>query len=230
MYLVLASAIGLISAVFALARRRRTAHELDHAALHKRLGALEKSYDHTIELLGNIIDRNGVDAENHSKRVTAFTIAIARQLGITADEIRIIARAAFLHDIGLTGVPEAIIRKRGTLDRKELAIFQEHCFRGYQMIKPIPFLSEAAEIVYSHHERFDGTGYPRGLKGQDIPLGARIFAVADTLEAIITDQPISEACEKIQRWSGKLFDPEIVQAFLSMPVNIWEELRDELEY
>jgi putative nucleotidyltransferase with HDIG domain len=234
-YLILVAVVGFaVIGILKEIRKKRAAHKQDHATLHTRLDRLEKSYDHTMELLGDVIDGKEGSSLGHTKRVTAFTIAIARHLGITADEIRMIARGAFLHDIGLTSVPDDILRKRGTLSHQELAIFQEHCFRGYQLLKRIPYLEQAAEIVYSHHERFDGTGYPRGLKGHDIPLGARIFTVADTLEAIITDhpyrpgQPISEAREEIQRWSGRLFDPEIVQAFLSMPENIWEDLRDEI--
>lgn len=112
---------------------------------------------------------------------------------------------------------------------------REHCYRGYQMLKKIPFLSEASDIVYSHQERFDGTGYPRGLAGDEIPLGARIFAIADTLDAITSDRPyrpaqsLGAAREEIERWSGRQFDPEVVQVFLSMPQNIWEDLRKEID-
>lgn len=112
---------------------------------------------------------------------------------------------------------------------------REHCYRGYQMLRKIPFLGEAAAIVYSHQERFDGTGYPRGLKGEQIPLGARIFAVADTLDAITSDRPyrpaqdVTAAREEIKRWSGRQFDPDVVAAFLDMPDNIWLDLRKEID-
>jgi HD-GYP domain-containing protein (c-di-GMP phosphodiesterase class II) len=234
-YLVLVAVIGIaVIGILIEIRKKRAAHERDRATLNKAINSLERSYDHTLELLGDVIDGKEANSPGHTKRVTAFTIAIARHLGITADEIRMIARGAFLHDIGLTSVPDDILRKSGTLNHQELAILQEHCFRGHQLLKRLPYLEQAAEIVHSHHERFDGSGYPRGLKGHDIPLGARIFAVADTLEAIITDHPyrpgqsISKAREEIQQWSGRLFDPEIVQAFLSMPENIWKDLRDEI--
>src|SRR5437660_12257959 len=111
---------------------------------------------------------------------------------------------------------------------------REHCFRGYQMLRKIPFLAEASEIVYAHQERFDGSGYPRGLKADEIPLGARIFSVADTLDAITSDRPyraaqtIAAAREEIIRFSGRQFDPEVVRIFLQMPDSIWEDLRREI--
>ena len=139
---------------------------------------LERSYDITLEALGDALDLKDAETEGHSKRVTAFTIAIARAMGLPNDHIWVIARGAFLHDIGKMAIPDAILRKPGALNPEEVAIMREHCYRGYQMLKKIPFLQEACDIVYAHQERFDGTGYPRGLKGNEIPLGARMFAVA----------------------------------------------------
>lgn len=197
---------------------------------------LERSYDITLEALGDALDLKDSETEGHSKRVTAFTIAIARAMGLTGDRIRIIARGAFLHDIGKMAIPDAILRKPGALTAEETEIMREHCYRGYQMLRKIPFLSEASEIVYSHQERFDGTGYPRRLRGEEIPLGARIFSVADTLDAITSDrpyraaQPISAAREEIIRCSGAQFDPKVVEVFLNMPDSIWEDLRREIDY
>ncbi|HEX8816372.1 MAG TPA: HD domain-containing phosphohydrolase, partial [Terriglobales bacterium] len=131
--------------------------------------------------------------------------------------------------------PDAILRKPGALTPEEVTIMREHCYRGYQLLRRIPFLTDAAEIVYSHQERFDGTGYPRGLKGDEIPLGARLFSIADTLDAITSDRPyrpaqsLTAAREEINRWSGRQFDPEVVRIFLSMPDNIWVDLRREIE-
>jgi len=111
---------------------------------------------------------------------------------------------------------------------------REHCYRGYKIVSRIPFLAEAAEIVYSHQERYDGLGYPRGLKGEEIPLGARIFSIADTLDAMRSDrpyrpaQPFEAARKEIELWSGRQFDPEIVKVFLEMPENIWEDLRKDI--
>jgi putative nucleotidyltransferase with HDIG domain len=164
-----------------------------------------------------------------------FTIAIARAMGLSKDHIDVIARGAFLHDIGKMAIPDAILRKPGKLNPEEVAIMQEHCYHGYQILKKIPFLKEAAEIVYAHQEHYDGTGYPRKLKGEDIPLGARIFSVADTLDAITSDRPyraaqsITAAREEIRVWSGRQFDPEVVEKFMSMPEQIWSGLRKDVD-
>jgi len=203
--------------------------------LRQVVSSLEKSYDITLEALGNALDLKDAETEGHSKRVTAFTIAIARAMGLSPDQIRVIARGAFLHDIGKMAIPDAILRKPGALDPEEVAIMREHCYRGYQILRRIPFLAEAAEIVYAHKEKFDGTGYPRGLKAEEIPLGARIFSIADTLDAMTSNrpyraaQPLSAAREEIERWAGRQFDPEVVKVFLSMPENIWSDLRKNIE-
>src|ERR1700724_1267622 len=195
---------------------------------------LERSYDITLEALGDALDLKDKETEGHSRRVTAFTIAIARAMGLAGDQIRIIARGAFLHDIGKMAIPDDILRKPGKLTDDEMAIMKEHCYRGYKIISRIPFLSEAAEIVYAHQERFDGLGYPRGLKGEEIPLGARIFSIADTLDAMRSDRPyrpaqsFEAARKEIELWSGRQFDPEIVKVFLEMPENIWEDLRKDI--
>jgi putative nucleotidyltransferase with HDIG domain len=166
--------------------------------------------------------------------VTAFTIAIARAMGLAGDQIRVIARGAFLHDIGKMAIPDDILRKPGKLTNEQTAIMREHCYKGYQIVKKIPFLLDACDIIYSHQERFDGSGYPRNLKGEDIPLGARIFAVADTLDAITSDRPYrarqsdAAARKEIEDWSGRQFDPEVVKVFLAMPENIWEDLRKQI--
>jgi putative nucleotidyltransferase with HDIG domain len=202
--------------------------------LQAAMGNLERSYDITLAALGDALDLKDAETEGHSKRVTAFTIAIARAMGVPREQILVIARGAFLHDIGKMAIPDAILLKPAKLTEEEKRIMQEHAYRGYQMLKKIPFLAEAAEIVYSHQERFDGTGYPRGLKGEEIPLGSRIFAVADTLDAITSDRPyrpaqsLQAAREEIERWGGRQFDPEVVKVFLEMPDKIWEDLRREI--
>ncbi len=203
--------------------------------LRQAMRDLERSYDVTLEALGDALDLKDAETEGHSKRVTAFTIAMARAMGLTGDRIRVIARGAFLHDIGKMAIPDAILRKPGALNDEEKAIMREHCYRGYQMLRKIPFLGEAADIVYAHQECFDGSGYPRGLKGNEIPLGARIFAIADTLDAITSDrpyrraQPFTAARDEIVRWAGRQFDPQIVDVFVGMPDNIWDELRREID-
>jgi len=198
------------------------------------LSNLEKSYDITLEALGDALDLKDAETEGHSRRVTAYTIAIARKMGLQKEAVDVIARGAFLHDIGKMAIPDAILLKPGKLTPQEMDIMKEHCYRGYKIISRIPFLAEAAEIVYSHQEFYDGSGYPRGLKGDEIPLGARIFAIADTLDAMRTDRPyraaqsIQAARKEIATWSGRQFDPQIVKIFLEMPDNIWEDLRHDI--
>jgi len=195
---------------------------------------LEHSYDVTLEALGDALDLKDSETEGHSKRVTAYAIALARAMGTPPEEIKIIARGAFLHDIGKMAIPDEILRKPGKLTPEEQGLMREHCARGYQMLRKIPFLAGAAEIVFCHQEHYDGSGYPNGLKGSEIPLGARIFAVADTLDAITSDRPYRKARtfdaarEEILRCSGAQFDPAVVEAFLKIPNELWQELRAEI--
>ena len=202
--------------------------------LRQAMAELEHSYDVTLEALGDALDLKDSETEGHSKRVTAYTIALARAMGIKPSEIKVIARGAFLHDIGKMAIPDQILRKPGPLTLEEQEIMREHCSRGYHILRKIPFLSDASEIVYSHQEHFDGTGYPNGLKGAEIPIGARIFAVADTLDAITSDRPYRKARsfdaarEEILRCSGTQFDPAVVEMFLKIPNELWHELRSEI--
>jgi len=194
---------------------------------------LEHSFALTLELLGYALDRQNAENEGHSKRVTVFSIAIARAMDLSREKIDVMARSVFLRDIGKMSVPDAILRKPGKLLDNEQRILRQHAYYGYKMLSKIPFLVEASEIVYSHHERFDGSGYPRGLKGEEIPLGARIFAVADTLDDIASEHPSSfpqilRARQQIEKGSGSQFDPEVVKVFLGMPGEIWLDLRKEL--
>src|SRR5277367_607304 len=202
--------------------------------LQATLRDLERSYDITLQALGDALDLKDRETEGHSRRVTAFTMAIARAMGLPPEQVDVIARGAFLHDIGKMAIPDKILNKPGKLDPNEVAIMREHCYHGYQMLRKIPFLTEACDIVYSHQEHFDGSGYPRGLRGNEIPLGARIFSIADTLDAIISDRPyrparsLPEARKEIKAWTGRQFDPEVVEVFLKMPDEIFEELRREI--
>lgn len=196
---------------------------------------LEQSYDYTLEALGGALDLRDTETEGHCKRVTAFTVAIARHIGISKERIRNIARGAFLHDLGKMAIPDAILRKPNKLDEQEWVTMREHSLLGYKMVSRIPFLQHAAEIVFSHQERWDGKGYPRGLRGEEIPIGARMCAVADTLDAICSDrpyrlgQPFAVARDEIVRCSGTQFDPMVVEAFLQIPESRWAELRQEVE-
>jgi len=203
--------------------------------LRSTMQDLERSYDITLEAMGDALDLRDQETEGHSKRVTAYTIALAREMGLNSDELRVIARGAFLHDIGKIATPDAILLKPGRLNANEMTTMREHCERGYEIVRKIPFLCEAAEIVYAHQERFDGGGYPRGLCGEEIPLGARIFAIADTLDAMTSDRPyrkgapMAVAIEEIVRCAGGQFDPQIVEVFRGIPAASWIELRKEIE-
>jgi putative nucleotidyltransferase with HDIG domain len=203
--------------------------------LQAAMSSLERSYDITLEALGDALDLKDRETEGHSRRVTLFTIAIAQALGLPREQITIIARGAFLHDIGKMAIPDKILNKPGKLEAEEMTIMKEHAYHGYQIVKKIPFLADVAEIVYSHQEWFNGEGYPRHLKGNEIPLGARIFSVADTFDAITSDRPyrpaqsFAAARTEIAKFAGRQFDPEIVKVFLEMPDKIWEDLRKEID-
>lgn len=202
--------------------------------LRQAMEDLEHSYDITLEALGDALDLKDSETEGHSKRVTAYTIALARAMGISPAEIKVIARGAFLHDIGKMAIPDEILRKPAALTPEEQEIMREHCARGFNILRKIPFLSEAAEIVFAHQEHYDGGGYPNRLRGGEIPIGARIFAVADTLDAITSDRPYRKASsfdmarQEILRCSGTQFDPSVVEVFLKIPNELWHELRSEI--
>jgi len=203
--------------------------------LRSTMQDLERSYDITLEAMGDALDLRDAETEGHSRRVTAYTVALAEEMGVDAEPLRVIARGAFLHDIGKIATPDRILLKPGKLNAEEVAIMREHCARGYEMVRKIPFLRDASEIVYTHQESFDGSGYPRGLRGEEIPLGSRIFAIADTLDAMTSDRPYRKgmsfgvAREEIVRCSGSQFDPQIVEVFLRMPEERWMNLRHEVE-
>jgi putative nucleotidyltransferase with HDIG domain len=202
--------------------------------LRQAMEDLEHSYDVTLEALGDALDLKDSETEGHSKRVTAYTIALARAMGIPPADIKVIARGAFLHDIGKMAIPDEILRKPGKLTSEEEEIMRDHCTRGYHILRKIPFLSEAAAIVYTHQEYYDGNGYPSRLRGNEIPIGARIFAVADAMDAITSDRPyrkarsFDEARQEILRCSGTQFDPNVVEVFLKIPNELWYELRAEI--
>ena len=202
--------------------------------LRGALAQLEQSYDDTLEALGSALDLKDAETEGHCQRVTAFCISIAKAMEVPTDYLSILARAAFLHDIGKMAIPDGILRKPGPLNDEEKQIMRKHCDIGYNMLIRIPFLRDAAEIVLAHQEFFDGSGYPRKLKGEEIPLGARIFTIADSMDAMISDRPyrkalsLSHARGEIKRCSGTQFDPKVVEVFMGIPEEHWIELRENL--
>jgi putative nucleotidyltransferase with HDIG domain len=171
------------------------------------------------------------ETEGHTRRVAEITVKIARELGIPEHELIHIRRGALLHDIGKMGIPDKILLKPGSLDEQEWEIMRSHAKRAYDLLHPIEFLRPALEVPLHHHEKFDGTGYPDGLKGSEIPLPARIFAVVDVWDALTSDRPYRKAwtakksLNYVKDQSGKHFDPDVVKVFLEQ---IQEELIDKM--
>ena len=202
--------------------------------LRTAMERIEETYDDTLEALGAALDLRDTETAGHSRRVSRYCLEMARARGCTAEQLKHIARGAYLHDMGKIGIPDAILLKEGRLTAEERAVMEAHVRIGYELVSRIPFLAPAAEIVLTHHERYDGTGYPQGLKGESIPLGSRIFGVADTLDAMTSDRPyrralpFSAAREEIIRGSGSQFDPQMVNIFTSLPEEGWENIRLEV--
>ncbi|MCP5279713.1 MAG: HD domain-containing protein [Thiobacillus sp.] len=171
------------------------------------------------ESLAEALDAREHETGLHSRRVACHTLVLAKRFTSEADTLRQVYWGALLHDIGKIGIPDAILLKHGPLDAEEWATMRQHPDIGHRILSSAPFMSEAAEIVLCHEERFDGSGYPRGLKGEAIPLWARLFAVIDTLDAITSDRPyrrglpFDAARTEIQRMRGRQFDPLAVEAF-----------------
>jgi len=199
--------------------------------LRTAIRRIELTYDETLEALAVALDLRDNETAGHSRRVTAYCLEIASAMGCDQEQIEIITRGALLHDIGKIGIPDAIMLKPGPLTATERSLMETHVRIGYEILNRVSFLAEAAEIVLAHHERFDGGGYPQGLKGDEIPLGARIFAVADTLDAITSDRPYRReqsygaARAEISRVSGSQLDPAVVSVFLSIDEGAWESIR-----
>jgi putative nucleotidyltransferase with HDIG domain len=186
---------------------------------------LSLAYDRTLEGWGKALELRDKETQGHTERVTALTLELALQMGVPEVNLLHIRRGCLLHDIGKMGVPDHILRKNGKLTEEELFEMRKHTQYAYDMINPIEYLHPALDIAYCHHEWWDGSGYPRGLKGEEIPLPARIFAVIDVWDALSSDRPYRKAwdyekiLEYIRSLSGKQFDPAVVDAFFSMIEN-----------
>ncbi len=190
--------------------------------LRAALRDISFTYQNTLLALVAALDAREHETSDHSQRVVKYTTAIGAKMGISGTELEEIGRGALLHDIGKIGVPDAVLLKPGKLTQDEWTEMRKHPDIGYQMIQAIPFLSTPAKIVLSHQEKWDGTGYPRKQERQEIPVGARIFSVADTLDAMTSDRPyrkgtsFANAIEEIARCKNTQFDPEVVKAFLDI--------------
>jgi putative nucleotidyltransferase with HDIG domain len=195
--------------------------------LKTALRQLECSYGDTLQALGAAIDLRDNETAGHSLRVSRYSLEMARKMGWSDAAVGSLSRGAYLHDIGKLGIPDGVLLKPGPLTPDERKLMQQHAQIGFDIVKGISFLADAAEIVLAHHERFDGHGYPRGLSGEQIPLGARIFSLADTLDAITSDRPYQRAAsfasafDTIRRLSGNHLDPQIVEVFRSIPEETW---------
>ncbi|MBA4180663.1 MAG: hypothetical protein C0506_08765 [Anaerolinea sp.] len=203
-------------------RLERSNDQLHHAYVEIRdmSDELRDAYTGTLESLVTALDVRDQETRGHSVRVASHSLDLAKMLGMnTEEELITIYRGALMHDVGKIGVPDAILLKPAKLTDEEWEFMRRHSALGYRILAQVPYLRPAAKIVLAHHERWDGDGYPRRLKGENIPPGARIFAIADTYDAIISDRPYrqgrspDEARDEILRCAGSQFDPMVVEAF-----------------
>ena len=200
----------------------------------ERTRELEESYESTLEAMITALDFKDNETHGHSRRVVEYAVIVAQAMGVCESELTWIRRGAILHDVGKIGVSDAILRKPGKLDAAEWEEMKRHPEMGYRMLKHIRFLEPALDIVHCHQERWDGSGYPNGLKGDAIPLGARIFAAVDTFDAMTSDRPyraalsIEAARDEIRRFSGIQFDPKVAEAFLAIEESVWRHIRESV--
>ncbi len=197
-------------------------------------GELETAYENTLQALVTALDFRDNETQGHSTRVVEYAVVVAQKMDFDAEQLKWIRRGALLHDVGKIGVPDAILRKPGKLTPEEWDEMKKHPEMGFRMLERIPFLRPALDVVLSHQERYDGSGYPHGLQGEEIPLGARIFAVVDTFDAMTSDRPyrkalsIEQARDEVRRFSGIQFDPQVADVFLSIHEEVWREIRERV--
>jgi response regulator RpfG family c-di-GMP phosphodiesterase len=226
----------LIAADRAIERRQLLIERREYQALLERrveeaTANLASAYTQTLEALGAALDSRDVGTESHSRRVHGYSLALARAHGVPDEQLPDLAHGVLLHDIGKIGIPDAILLKPGALTPDEWKVMRTHPEIGKRLIEKIPFLHGAIPVVWCHHEKWDGNGYPRGLQGEDIPLNARIFSVVDAFDAMTFDRPYSKAIAfeaaiaEIKRCAGSHFDPQVVESFMRVPLPLLEEIR-----
>ena len=207
----------------AMAREQRYARKLAH------------SYDATVRALANAVAARDEYTGHHAERVAAYGIQLARELDERLTDDPQLEFGFLLHDVGKVAVPDAVLHKKSSLTPEEQRLIRRHPVIGWQMLRHIDFLAHAVDVVLHHHERWDGNGYPSRLAGEDIPLAARVFAVADALDAITTDrpyrkaEPLERAREVISDQAGRQFDPRVVEALNSIPDEVLERIRVEAD-
>jgi putative nucleotidyltransferase with HDIG domain len=195
------------------------AYARDLSQVHRRL---QGTYLATLEALARAVESRDYDTGGHSQRVVRYALLTGEALGLKSSELRTLRYGALLHDVGKVSTPDAVLLKPGALSPEEWTIMQRHAEVGFQILRDIEFLVDALPIVRHHHERFDGKGYPSELRGDAIPLGARIFCVADTIDAMTSDRPyraalpMERAIEEVRSKSGTQFDPQIAEVFLTV--------------
>jgi putative nucleotidyltransferase with HDIG domain len=204
----------------------RVAAELERSQVEEALMVsnveLARAYDTTLEGWARALELRDRETEGHSRRVTELTIELARRLGVDEEDLVHIHRGALLHDIGKMAIPDEILQKSEELTEDEWVIMRQHPSYAYELLSDISFLEPALDIPYCHHEKWDGSGYPRGLKDGEIPLAARIFSVVDVWDALLSDRPYrgawaeDTAIEYLRAESGKYFDPQVVATFLEI--------------
>ena len=202
-------------------------------ALGAALAETERTYDTTLQALSNALDVRDSETERHSRRVVEYMELVIEQMPVAPDHLATLRRGALLHDIGKIGVPDNVLRKPAALSDAEWVVMKRHPEHGARIISQIPFLEDVSRIVRHHHERWDGNGYPDGIAGPAIPLGARIFAVADSFDAMTSDRPyrramsVKDARVEVARCRGTQFDPDIVDAFVRVPLERLETIADD---
>ena len=198
--------------------------------LDKALNSLEGAYRSTLKALTAALETRDSETHGHSERVVTYSLRLGREYGLSSDEMKALEFGSLLHDIGKIGVPDSILRKPAKLTEEEWVRMREHPLHGQQILRGIEFLQGASRVVAQHHEKWDGTGYPLGLKAEEIDICARIFSVADAFDAITSDRvyrrgkPYEAAAQELDDWAGRQFDAKIVEAFHRVPKEDWEEL------
>lgn len=201
------------------------------AELDEALDSLENAYRSTLKALTAALETRDAETHGHSERVVTFSLRLGREYGLSEAEMKALEFGSLLHDIGKIGVPDAILRKPAKLTDEEWVRMREHPLHGQQILRGIKFLEGAARVVAQHHEKWDGSGYPLGLKGEEIDVCARIFSVADAFDAITSNRvyregrSYEEAAQELAQWTNQQFDPRVVAAFHRVPKEDWEELR-----
>lgn len=200
--------------------------------LQNALEELDNTYIFTLRALVTALDTRDEETQGHSLRVVKYTLKLAELMNWgDKEKLKNLEYGALLHDIGKIGIPDAILKKPGKLTKEEWDVMKTHPEVGYKILHKIEFLEDPSQIVLHHHERFDGSGYPAGLKDADIPVGSRIFAVADTVDAMTSERPyraalsFEDASNELTKYSGIQFDPQVVEAFHSVPLDFWKQKR-----